>query len=104
MQKPPLAALAAILLTTACADYDLRALSTTEPLPNGTIRWRTMADAIYPADDPRAEAKRLEQLGKVMTLNDVCAAGYDVLDRRVLPKVEGAFGTIADVYYTVRCR
>ena len=39
-----------------------------------------------------------------MTLNDVCAAGYDVLDRRVLPKVEGAFGTIADVYYTVRCR
>lgn len=87
----------------ACADHDLRALSTIEPLGGGKYKWRTLADAVYPVDDPVAEEQRLEQLGKVMALNAECAGGYRITDRRAVLKVQGIAAGIYDVYYYVSC-
>ena len=102
MRMATIATIACIL--TGCADYDLREMSTLEPLGNGTFKWKTMADAVYPIDNPRAEAQRMAQLDKMMKLNQQCVRGYAVLDRSATRKIHGALGDIYDVFYSVKCR
>jgi hypothetical protein len=96
--------LAAFLTIAGCADYDLRALSTLEPTGEpGQFRWKTIADAVYPENSPKAEQLRLAQLGKVMGLNADCMRSYIVENRTATRKVDGLAGDIYDVFYTVRC-
>lgn len=91
------------LMLLGCASYDLATSSTLEPIDDDTYRWRTLADNIYPVSSQRAEAQRLEQLGKVMSLN--CPGTAHVIeDRKTTKKIDSGIGDgIYDVFYTVRC-
>lgn len=107
LKRTFLAAVTAISVTVISGcESELRTVDGAglEPVrADGTMRWKTFADAIYPADSKKAEAKRLRQLDKVLELNAACPSGYKTVDCQTIVKSKGALGDIVDVFYTVRC-
>lgn len=93
-----------ICLLAGCATIDLYNLSTFRPdATNEGFQFQTIADRLYPIDSDRAEALRIVELEKRLSVNGFCPEGYDIVNRRAVLK--GQFSDkIFDVFYTGRCR
>lgn len=91
---------AALLVTmTGCATIDRGAVSDFRPSGPTTFEYRAQAGALdYPADSPAAEQVRMDWLRTWLTDNEMCPAGYQIIERH---EVKIGFG--ARIHYTGRC-
>lgn len=99
-----IAAAATALMLAGCAKENFGNTGELRPVGDGTYQAKLYADTAYPDGSASAEATRLRFLDSLMKKNGFCSAGYDVTARESVVRVDGLFGQIRDIYYTVECR
>lgn len=86
---------AVIAILSACGcqvDADYLALSSLMPTSESEFRFMSAFDAIYPHNDPAAEAGRQWALEKRLETAGLCPGGYRIVDRTVVVESHSAFG------------
>ncbi|MCZ8100734.1 MAG: hypothetical protein O9972_22835 [Burkholderiales bacterium] len=87
-----------------CSTLDRTEISDLKAENDGSYTFRAGADAVYPHDDPAAEAIRMEWLAKWMKDNGFCPNGYNVSNRNTILVRQSALAEIRNVYYRVTCK
>ncbi|RXF75037.1 hypothetical protein [Hansschlegelia zhihuaiae] len=80
------------------ARIDRNATSSFTPYPDGSFRFRAEMSLAYP-DNDLGEKARMTQLQSWLDSDGVCARGYEITSRRVVP----TYGLVSDVNYQGRC-
>lgn len=83
---------------------DYLAMSNLMPTSESAFRHVSAFDAVYPHDDPDAEAGRLWALGETLEEAGLCASGYEIVDRSVVVERHSVFGApMGYIRYTGVC-
>jgi hypothetical protein len=95
---------ALLVVLSGCAAYDLSETGQFTPRGDG-FEFRSIADTIYPAESPRAEAQRIARLEQYLTQTGTCPTGYRVTERHLVQRFgPGLIGDgIHDVVYFGVC-
>lgn len=90
-----------VLLLGGCAESMDRITATDfMPAPDGSgFTFKTLIAPQYP-DSPEGEASRMKMLESWLTDNNVCARGYDIVNRQVIKR--SVF--VQDIYYSGKCK
>ncbi|MFN4360538.1 MAG: hypothetical protein ACK4F4_07420 [Hylemonella sp.] len=96
-----------IVLLLGCATLE-KDFTTFEPLrtegPYQIYRFKAMAGTNAAHDSASAEAIRMEVLGMWLKDNGLEGRPYDILDRQLVVRSTGAFGTVHEIFYDVRVK
>lgn len=98
------ALLLAVPLVAGCSTNDRSALTRFEPTEHGEFRYVAGAPIDYPENSAAAEATRMEWLRAYLDLNDLCARGYEITERKPVLTRQAILGDVHTIYYRGRCR
>jgi len=92
-------------LCVGCENYD-RVITTdfVPPGADGKFRFKGVASANEPLNDPAAEQKRERMVAEWLRLNGLCQGGYEIISRSPVLRNRALLGDVYDVFYEGRCK
>ncbi|MFK7942660.1 MAG: hypothetical protein AB8B85_07095 [Paracoccaceae bacterium] len=81
----------------------LTILQVNDGKPKTKFYFIATADAIYPAGDAEAEARRMKRLSEHISEGGHCPSGHEIVLRQERLKTEGLLGKIVNLRYRVIC-
>jgi len=100
-----LAILLALATIAGCSRVDRAHMTNFTPAGEGQYLYVVRTDPIYPLESASAEAERIAWLGQYLTDNELCPAGYLIVDRTTLLVNVSLIGVRNyNVHYRIACR
>ncbi len=94
--------ISSLLVLGACAGMsegiDFYKSTSFEPFSDGSFKYVGLSNLLYPLDD-EGETYRIAWLEKHLKMNDLCADGYEITERKTANFAPHAYR----VYYTGHC-